>query len=207
MKRFVIVSAVTFLSLPVISTVLLRTTHSGVVMAANASGTNDEGHGHRFRRLNPCSPPDHVSSSIEETAWRIWVAATCPVNQDQYPHVVWENWLEQSQLYPSDPANGLKVPNSMIQANTASHLLHASPLTIVKIPALRPSCPASWEQPIKTVIGPTRLPQTNQISSSARKYARTAPRKTTSPAAVSGTAMDKRRRPLLTVTSSFRRPR
>jgi hypothetical protein len=49
MKRFVIVSAVTFLSLPVISTVLLRTTHSGVVMAANASGTNDEGHGHRFR--------------------------------------------------------------------------------------------------------------------------------------------------------------
>jgi hypothetical protein len=106
-------------------------------MAANASQANDnEDHDHRFRRLNPCSPPDHVSSSIEETAWRIWVAATCPVNQDEYPRVVWENWLEQAQLYPPDPANGLKVPNSLIHANAASHLLHASPLTMVKNPGL-----------------------------------------------------------------------
>src|SRR5438874_787306 len=63
-------------------------------------------------RLNPCAVPNEIGDSIEETAWQIWVAATCPVNDTQYPFVVWENWIEQSQLYPSDPSKGLKVPNA-----------------------------------------------------------------------------------------------
>ena len=61
---------------------------------------------------NPCAVPTEIGDSIEETAWQIWVAATCPVNDNQYPFVVWENWIEQSQLYPTDPSKGLKVPNS-----------------------------------------------------------------------------------------------
>ena len=48
-------------------------------------------------QLNPCAAPNEIASSFEETAWQIWVAATCPVNSDQYPFVVWENWIEQAQ--------------------------------------------------------------------------------------------------------------
>jgi len=62
---------------------------------------------------------------FEETAWQIWVAAMCPVNADQYPFVVWENWIEQSQLYPSDPSQGLKVPNSGV--STVTHRCMRAP--------------------------------------------------------------------------------
>ena len=71
--------------------------------AFGAAGTRahaDDGGG---SRLNPCAVPNEIGDSIEETAWQIWVAATCPVNADQYPFVVWENWIEQSQLYPRRP--------------------------------------------------------------------------------------------------------
>jgi hypothetical protein len=40
-----------------------------------------------------------VGSSIEQTAWQLFVAATCPVNNAAYPYVTWENWIEQNQLY------------------------------------------------------------------------------------------------------------
>ncbi len=56
---------------------------------------------------NPCAAPTKISPNIDETAWQLWVAATCPVNQNQYPFVVWENWIEQAQLYPADPSKGL----------------------------------------------------------------------------------------------------
>ncbi len=85
-------------------------------------------------RLNPCAVPNKIGSSIEETAWRIWIAATCPVNNNQYPYVVWENWIEQMQLYPADPSKGLKVPNS--GAPVATHVLHGSPLALALHPAL-----------------------------------------------------------------------
>ena len=83
-------------------------------------------------QLNPCAVPNEIVGSFEETAWRIWVAATCPVNNNQYPYVVWENWIEQGQLYPTDPSQGLKVPNS--GATTAVHVLHSSPLTLSRHP-------------------------------------------------------------------------
>ena len=79
-------------------------------------------------QLNPCAVPNEIVGSVEETAWQIWVAATCPVNKDQYPFVVWENWIEQAQLYPPDPSQGLKVPNS--GAATTQHPLHGSPLAL-----------------------------------------------------------------------------
>jgi hypothetical protein len=95
--------------------------------------------GARGSQLNPCAAPNAIGASFEETAWQIWVAATCPVNSDQYPFVVWENWIEQAQLYPADPSNGLKVPNS--GAATATHILHHSPLTIALSPDLAVKVP------------------------------------------------------------------
>jgi hypothetical protein len=85
-------------------------------------------------QLNPCAAPNEIGDSIEETAWQLWVAATCPVNSDQYPFVVWENWIEQSQLYPADPSQGLKVPNA--GATTGGHILHESPLALAIDPTL-----------------------------------------------------------------------
>src|SRR6266446_3677834 len=88
-------------------------------------------------QLNPCAAPDEVAFSFEETAWQIWVAAHCPVNNHQYPFVVWENWIEQAQLYPADPSQGLKVPNSGAQGPAPSHVLHESPLALALNPNLR----------------------------------------------------------------------
>ena len=93
----------------------------------------------RGSQPNPCAAPNEVGPSFEETAWQIWVAATCPVNSDQYPFVVWENWIEQAQLYPANPSQGLKVPNS--GAPTATHILHNSPLTIALSPDLAVKVP------------------------------------------------------------------
>ncbi len=141
MKRSVISWAAILLSLPVISTLALRSGNPALAAAApsaNASQSSDDETeaDHLRSRRNACSPPNRVTSSIEETAWRLWVAATCPVNQDQYPYVVWENWIEQDQLYPLDPANGLKVPNSLAQSSSTTHSLHASPLALTKNPGL-----------------------------------------------------------------------
>ncbi len=54
-----------------------------------------------------CIPPSHVGSSPEQTAWQLFVASTCPVNANQYPYVVWENWIEQGQLYGAGAAQAL----------------------------------------------------------------------------------------------------
>jgi hypothetical protein len=84
---------------------------------------------------NPCAAPNQISANPDQTAWELWVAATCPVNQNQYPYVVWENWIEQTQMYPTDPSQGLVVPNSGAVTGPI-HLLHGSPLTLAKNPQL-----------------------------------------------------------------------
>ena len=78
---------------------------------------------------DPCTPPNAVVGSPEATAWRVFVAATCPVNQNQYPFVVWENWVEQTQSYPLNPTKGLSIPNSLANEIKKLHRLHGSPLT------------------------------------------------------------------------------
>jgi hypothetical protein len=50
-----------------------------------------------YQPTNPCAAPNQISSNPAQTAWELWVAATCPVNQSQYPYVVWENWIEQTR--------------------------------------------------------------------------------------------------------------
>jgi hypothetical protein len=127
-KRVLIWSAALVLSISVISMPVPGKSPNG---SQSSSDTQPP-----VSSLNACSPPNHIYSSIEETAWRIWIAATCPVNQNEYPYVVWEDWIEQSQFYPLNPATVLTVPNSLAQENTVTHTLHASPLTLVKNPGL-----------------------------------------------------------------------
>jgi hypothetical protein len=88
--------------------------------AARAAGAAEE----------PCAPPTEISRNINETAWQLFVAATCPVNANRYPYVVWEDWIEQAQMYPADPNKGLLVPNA--RAAGASHQLHGNPLTLLR---------------------------------------------------------------------------
>jgi hypothetical protein len=55
--------------------------------------------------LSPaCTPPTSVATTPEQTAWQLFVAATCPVNANAYPYVTWQTWIEQSQLYGSGEA-------------------------------------------------------------------------------------------------------
>ena len=84
----------------------------------------------------PCSPPDRIIGTLEETAWRLWVASTCPVNQSVYPYVTWENWIEQAQMYPPNPANVLQIPASLAKSSSTPHLLHASPLALAINPGI-----------------------------------------------------------------------
>jgi hypothetical protein len=110
-------------------------------------------------QLNPCAVPNEIGNSIEETAWQLWVAATCPVNSDQYPFIVWENWIEQSQLYPADPSQGLKVPNA--GATTGGHILHESPLALAIDPSLRMKVPGLLGAP-DTNCNKAQTPPPNQ---------------------------------------------
>lgn len=51
---------------------------------------------------NPaCTPPSAMASTPEETAWRLWVAATCAASATQ---VTWETWVEQATLFPASGA-------------------------------------------------------------------------------------------------------
>jgi hypothetical protein len=65
-----------------------------------------------------CTFPTAPSSTPEETAWRLFVAAHCPTNGDK---VVWENWVEQLQLYPA-------TGGAAVAAAQAPKRLHGSPL-------------------------------------------------------------------------------
>ena len=73
----------------------------------------------------PCDFPIEVNTAKpSETAWRLFVAATCTVNKDKYPYVVWETWLEQSQVYT---ANG----QTLALAEGERPRFHMSPLALI----------------------------------------------------------------------------
>jgi hypothetical protein len=69
-------------------------------------------------QVSACTFPTVPYSTPEETAWRLFVAANCPANSGQ---VVWENWMEQSQVYPA--TGGVAVA-----ARQPAKRLHESPL-------------------------------------------------------------------------------
>lgn len=66
-----------------------------------------------------CSFPTQMASTPEQTAWQLFVAATCPAGR-QYPFVVWETWLEQAQVY--------QVSGEAGAAETSHPRFHVSPL-------------------------------------------------------------------------------
>lgn len=158
-------------------------------------------------QLNPCAVPNEIVGSFEETAWRIWVAATCPVNNNQYPYVVWENWIEQGQLYPTDPSQGLKVPNS--GATTAVHVLHSSPLTLSRHPELlqqgllgapNTNCNAANAPPPPN----TAPPDNSNPLTICEEVREGGPPRITSPGPACGTAPIRRPPRPIASTSSFR---
>jgi hypothetical protein len=53
-----------------------------------------------------CTFPTQVAATPEQTAWQLFVAATCPVGT-QYPFIVWETWKEQDEVY--QPTGALAV--------------------------------------------------------------------------------------------------
>jgi hypothetical protein len=140
-KSFVVSSATVLLALLLTTAAILRSDRKPPVFAASGQTTsstsadtlNDNG---VYRQSGPCSPPDRILGSLEETAWRLWVASTCPVNQSVYPYVVWENWIEQAQMYPLNPANVLQIPAALAPSTSASRSLQPSQLAIAKNPGL-----------------------------------------------------------------------
>lgn len=78
-----------------------------------------------YQSSNPCTPPTQMAATPEQTAWQLFVAATCPVNNNKYPYVTWENWIEQSTLYSPSPKLGAT-------AGAAAHRLHGSPLAAAR---------------------------------------------------------------------------
>jgi hypothetical protein len=70
---------------------------------------------------NACAFPTQPAATPEQTAWEIFIAANCPSNSAK---VVWENWVEQLQLYPAsaDSAKTFSPEERHIPR------LHSSPL-------------------------------------------------------------------------------
>src|SRR5580700_12177203 len=66
-----------------------------------------------------CAFPTAPAATTKETAWRLFVAANCPGSGTK---VVWENWIEQSQLYPASGAGAAAL------AARPAKRLHGSPL-------------------------------------------------------------------------------
>jgi hypothetical protein len=93
------------------------------IVAGSGFFSRDDGGGLIARvsaAANPaCTFPTKAAATPEQTAWQIFVAASCPTNKNQ---VVWENWIEQLNLYP---ANGKLGARGVRGAKR----LHGSPLT------------------------------------------------------------------------------
>ena len=49
-------------------------------------------------QASPCAFPTAPAATPEQTAWQLFVAANCPTGNNN--KVVWEEWVEQSALYP-----------------------------------------------------------------------------------------------------------
>jgi hypothetical protein len=70
-----------------------------------------------------CAFPTAAAATPEQTAWQIFVAANCPTESGK---VVWEEWVEQLQLYQSCP-NCAEVAS----LDRIPKRLHGSPLATV----------------------------------------------------------------------------
>jgi hypothetical protein len=77
---------------------VLRPEHKALAAPINVATTQPIS----LATMQPSSPactfPSAAASTPEQTAWQLFVAATCPVGT-KYPYVVWEQWTEQNQIY------------------------------------------------------------------------------------------------------------
>ena len=55
----------------------------------------------RIPPSSPCRFPARVGTSAEQTAWQIFVAATCPDGVGRAPAILWEDWAEQGRAQPA----------------------------------------------------------------------------------------------------------
>ncbi len=74
---------------------------------------------------NACSFPTRASATPQETAWRLFVAANCTAGNGK---LVWENWIEQSDYYPTSSGKGSAV--AALSTHLIGHRLHGSPLAL-----------------------------------------------------------------------------
>jgi hypothetical protein len=90
-------------------------------------------------QASACAFPTAPAATPEQTAWQLFVAANCPGNTGK---VVWEEWVEQLQLYPACP-----TCNEIASVRQMRKRLHGSPLAEIlrrggapnAAPALAPS--------------------------------------------------------------------
>lgn len=109
-----------------------------------------------------CAFPTTPAATLEQTAWELFVAANCPSNNSK---VVWENWVEQLQLYPASGAVGASS-----ETNTPPvKRLHASPLAAAEARhrrgAIRSLVPSTGCQAMtqKKAIRPSNVTKDAQV--------------------------------------------
>jgi hypothetical protein len=106
-----------------------------------------------------CTFPTTMASTPEQTAWQLFVAASCPTSKNQ---VVWENWIEQLNMYPASGKVGAMnraAPHKRLHGSPLTHAV-AAKLAAVRgdaIPELAPDseCNAMNGPPKNVVPGAT----------------------------------------------------
>lgn len=64
-----------------------------------------------------------MAATPEQTAWQLFVAATCPAGT-QYPYVVWETWQDQDQVYQTS-AEAAQAPQRRFHVSPLARALGA----------------------------------------------------------------------------------
>jgi hypothetical protein len=104
---------------------LIRMTAIAALAAIAALLATDRGPGlapAEAQTVNPaCTIPTKEAATPEQTAWELFVAVNCKASNGK---LVWENWIEQAQLYPPS------LPSSFAPQAVAGggHRLHGSVL-------------------------------------------------------------------------------
>ncbi|MEI9989882.1 MAG: hypothetical protein WDM86_07570 [Rhizomicrobium sp.] len=69
-----------------------------------------------------CTIPAKPAATPDQTAWELFVAVNCRAPNGK---LVWENWIEQAQLYPASGAPGaLAVAGRRLHGSALAALLH-----------------------------------------------------------------------------------
>jgi hypothetical protein len=99
-----------------------------------------------------CAFPTAPSATPEETAWKLFVAANCPANAGK---VVWENWIEQAQLYPANAGPGAAAAHKRLHGSPLARIEALRRLGAAKVQAPNTSCNAMNGPPNNVVPGAT----------------------------------------------------